>query len=463
MRAQLRRRVARCVTRALLAALAATLVILWLPSRAVTPPAPARAASDAGLAALGAALAARFADALAADADPFARAQRAVATTGVWPLSFSRARELLAPRPPAALQDSLEPAALAALAASKTREWSSVVPKRRLRAARARALQDRDYAFSAATEGAYYAQYAASWKAWTWRKGGVDCNRHLEIIGAGAVPIFRGIRSVAPTTLFAYPRALLALAESLNDEGALTPRAGGAAAADDAAIRALATLRHFLLHWAHDHLSAGAMAAYMGRAADASAVAHGAPPLALGAPGALGRVAFFNDVLPDGPDYVANFALMGLAEWLGPARVDVLYPPLYAYAGGPASTGANGTLYGLGFGYAGRLPREMLLSHRGTDAILADARAGVYAAIVWGSASRSRVHLSDAALAAAYADQPHRLWLCDGEDRYFDGWTHAPFGPWASLTRNATVFVRELGTVWETGQPVDRIAAPPPE
>jgi hypothetical protein len=225
-----------------------------------------------------------------------------------------------------------------------------------------------------------------------------------------------------------------------------------------AAELVLAALRHYLLHWAHDHLAAGAMVAYMGRAANAVAAARGLPQLALGN---RGRVAFIDDALPGTPDYLSNFLLIGLFEWLGADRVDVLYPPLYMYEGGPPHDAANRSLYRNGFGYAGRLPREALQRHRGHHAILADMRAGSYAVIVWGSGARSTAYLDDAAIVAAHSGQPHRLWLCDSEDAYNDGWTHAAWGPWRSLTRNLTVFVRELGTEWGTGKPIVPLTPPP--
>lgn len=366
---------------------------------------------------------ARVTAAAAAD-DPWAVASRAHASVGLWPVSFSLSRALLVARPPQSLSDSLAPASLAVLSAAKPREWSSAVP-------------GNGYAF--ASESAFYAEYAGSWKAHTRRKAGVDCNRHVEILGNGAIPIFKNVTHVSRTTLFAYPRALLALAEEC--------------AAETNAAR-LATLRHFLLHWTHDHLSSPAMAAYMGRAADAVAEAHGAQPLALGEHASNARVVFINDVLPDSPDYLAMQVLVGLVEWLGFARVDILYPPRYMFEGEPALTGKNGTLYGYGFGYAGRLPRAALLAHRGTAAILEDLRSGAYAAAIWGSATRSLAHLDDAAVVAAYRGKPERLWLCDGEDDYRNWWTHKAWGPWSSLSLETTVFVRELGTVFASGLPV---------
>ncbi len=62
---------------------------------------------------------------------------------------------------------------------------------------------------------------------------------------------------------------------------------------------------------------------------------------------------------------------------------------------------------------------------------------------VWGSAIRSMDHL-DGATAAAYAGQPERLWLCDGEDEAYNSWAAEGEGPWVSFGRNATVFVREF-------------------
>jgi hypothetical protein len=66
----------------------------------------------------------------------------------------------------------------AGLQGSKTRGYAEIVPG---------ALDT--YTFK--TEAEYYDAYASSWYAHTWAKAGYDAMRHIEIIGNGAIPVFR--------------------------------------------------------------------------------------------------------------------------------------------------------------------------------------------------------------------------------------------------------------------------------
>jgi hypothetical protein len=134
---------------------------------------------------------------------------------------------------------------------------------------------------------------------------------------------------------------------------------------------------------------------------------------------------------------------MGLFELLGYEKVDVLYPPFYAYPGGLTGADRNAELWGLGFGYAQRLPVEALAAQRSKEDILMDLRKGLYEVVIWGGGKRSLIHLDDKFVVSLYSNQPHRLWICDGEDS-FDGWTYSSWGPWDSIIKNTTVFVREL-------------------
>jgi len=65
------------------------------------------------------------------------------------------------------------------------------------------------------TEASYYAQYAASYFGYTMLKGGWDCLRHYEIIAAGSLPYFEGIKYCPKTTLAFYPRQLQELSNLL--------------------------------------------------------------------------------------------------------------------------------------------------------------------------------------------------------------------------------------------------------
>lgn len=53
---------------------------------------------------------------------------------------------------------------------------------------------------------AYYEQYQKSMFAYTWRKGGWDCNRHVEILRNGCVPYMHDIGSCPPYIMALYPK-----------------------------------------------------------------------------------------------------------------------------------------------------------------------------------------------------------------------------------------------------------------
>lgn len=57
-------------------------------------------------------------------------------------------------------------------------------------------------------EESYYEEYRRSKFAWTWKKGGWACMRHIEITACGCVPMFRDIENCPATILTAYPKKL---------------------------------------------------------------------------------------------------------------------------------------------------------------------------------------------------------------------------------------------------------------
>ena len=76
------------------------------------------------------------------------------------------------------------------------------------------------------------------------------------------------------------------------------------------------------------------------------------------------------------------------------------------------------------------------MNQKPKSVLLQRLRRAEYSVVVWGSVERSRAHFSFAA--AAYINEPYRLWVCDGNDI---SWVN-PFPP---LT-NVTAFIREHGT-----------------
>lgn len=350
--------------------------------------------------------------------EPMRVAREAWETWRVYPISFSRSQsQWMEPAP--SPEDAIRAAAVESLVASKPRDWALIVPGNL-----------RTYVYT--NEMDYLHGYVESWKAHTWAKFGVDCNRHLEIMASGTLPMFRGLEAVPRATLFAYPKRLMAHMYAHSSESD---------------VRRLALWRHFILTWGRRFLTAPAMARYMSEAAgvDLGASSNGTDVLANASLGRAGRtsrlprVAFIDNALPRSMDYLSNFVLIGLVELLGSDRVDVFYPPRYAYDGGPDVSEDGRTLYGRGYGVAHvlRPPRTTEQLATTFDVMLGRLHRAEYAAVVWGSFTRSTAHFADVAL-PAYAGQPQRLWLCDGEDTY-TGWAKG-----GTYRHDATVFVREL-------------------
>lgn len=78
----------------------------------------------------------------------------------------------------------------------KDKVWAEVIPGFR-----------ETYRFE--TEQSYFEMYQSARFAFTWKKGGWDCLRHLEIIANGCVPVFRDIDSCPDVTLDNLPKKLL--------------------------------------------------------------------------------------------------------------------------------------------------------------------------------------------------------------------------------------------------------------
>ena len=338
--------------------------------------------------------------------DPYTTARSAMAEFRIFPVSFARSVTLWEPRPrDAQLADIYSNRnALLELSALKTVEWAFIIPG------------DSSTFVYGNNETAYINGYREALKAHTWAKSGVDCNRHLEIIASGAIPVFRSIQSVPAATMFAYPKHLMAFFEEFQNETSLAR---------------LHVWRHLMLKWGHTHLTAPAMVRYM---ANVSGVDLESP---------FQRIAFIDEDLLIEADYLAMSVLIGLIEWLGYDRVDVFYFPEYLVEGNNRTLQNGGRLYGGGFGYSNVLKRPRN-SFRQFNDMLRSLENGEYAAVVWGSWPRSQAFFADKAM-AAYANRPEALWLCDGEDSYL-GWPHSETGKvlGVPLLDIATVFVREL-------------------
>lgn len=419
---------------------------LLAPLHAALPAAPPARAQDQ-LPPEDAVFAARLDAALAASPDPFDTMVWAWRTSRTWPTQFGQAARFWAAPPPAALAASLEPAALAALNATKLHGVSALMP---------RCLEGEECGYGSAVAGGvglaaykfgmgqqdeFYAEYGRAWKAITFAKAGVDASRHSQIVATGVIPIFRGVRSLPPPVLFAHPKPLYAFFEDQRGNGN---------------VRHLAMMRHRALEWGHKHLTARKLVEYRVRAANFTAAALGLPPVP-----ARTRVAFIDsssqaapipglDSICCGTDFLVVSTLIGLFEFFGPENVDVFYVPEYMFedfvvpAGDPFWARF---LYGYGFGFTNVLPR-MSPAQRATslEEKVARLHRGEYGYVVWGKFMACRQHLLDPATVAAYANQPHRLWLHNNNDQ---GGTTNDFvrshnwGPWGSIRHNASVFISQ--------------------
>ncbi|MFK7789309.1 MAG: hypothetical protein AB8C95_07465 [Phycisphaeraceae bacterium] len=67
----------------------------------------------------------------------------------------------------------------------------------------------RKYKFGPGDQQAYYADYQQSYFGLTYRKGGWDCMRHLEIMANGCLPFFPGIDECPRFTMAHYPKVLI--------------------------------------------------------------------------------------------------------------------------------------------------------------------------------------------------------------------------------------------------------------
>jgi hypothetical protein len=343
--------------------------------------------------------------ALLDDDEPMRVGHEAASARGVWPLSFAlpaakwRAVPTLVsnasawlPWPPCATDADCLARAAGPPTFHKTKHWATVFPG-----------DKSTYVFK--DEDSYMDDYATSWFAHTFRKSGYDCMRHLEIIGAGAVPVFRNAARIPRYVMTDYPKRLLAHIEAKH------------AAAD---VSTRAAWREALLRWGAAHLTTTARIRYM--AAAAGVALH-----------AGSRVAFVDTNLPRKADYSSVMCLIGLVETFG-AGVDVLYEPEYLYGGGRRQYIDGKPLYGGGFNYARALPPLLRTPRRPLAEALAYLAAGAYDVVVYGSWTRSKAH-ADLVL-GRYPRQ--RVWLIDAGDTPA-GWHRDP-----AVRANATVFVREL-------------------
>lgn len=187
------------------------------------------------------------------ESSPLVRARQLHDVTGVYPLSFSYARETV-------------------VHSSKTQFLSPTIP-------------GEPYAFDDETE--YLAEYERSYFGLSTKKAGWDCFRHLEVMFSGAIPLIPHLDATPPGILFAYPKELLTTVfRALTDGGP--------------AIPSEEVLAVFARH-AENHLTTTAMAHYILDSLDYQG----------------GTIAFLDERLHSWTDYQSLFTLIGLKRVLG--------------------------------------------------------------------------------------------------------------------------------------------------
>lgn len=220
------------------------------------------------------------------DTSPMNSAATAFQKLGVWPISFSFPVSSLE----LARHSNTE----------RIRHLSEVIP--------GTPYSYEDYA-------SYLRQYSESEFAITFKKGGWDCFRHLEIMASGAIPVMPDAGWIPSGTMVHYPKQTI---ERII--GAL--RRGHV-------VDAVAAREH-LKAWFDEHLTSPKMAEYILK------VTHRDGP-----------VLFLDQGLGSRPDYMSATIFSGLKALLG-TNVESFYGAGPLFAGW---TGGTSSMHGLGFGY----------------------------------------------------------------------------------------------------------------
>jgi hypothetical protein len=169
----------------------------------------------------------------------------------------------------------------------------------------------------------YLANYSSAKYAITFKKGGWDCFRHVEILACGAIPIMPDIKSCPKFAMAHYPKNLLALALSIVRAGEHLPQ----------------DLVDAVQQRFNERLTSEKMASFiLGRINFASK-----------------NVLFLDPNLNHYPDYLSVMTLVGLKLKLGKESIRVPYgaSPIYK-----DWTGNSENFHGLGFGYTSVLSEK---------------------------------------------------------------------------------------------------------
>jgi len=254
----------------------------------------------------------------------------------------------------------------------------------------------RVYKYGVEQEAAYHADYRTSRFGLTYRKGGFDCMRHLEIMANGCLPFFPGHQDIPKLTMTHYPKTAIAQAFTMGlgdhhqglriDGFELTkkqPEYG--LILDPTGYQRLA---QSIVDHVRAHLTTTAMARYVLKQ--------------MGQPD-VKKVLFVGD--SHKADHLSNLLFHGLRSLLGEGCVDA---PKLAWMYDNFSVKACTRLHGMGFSFARKLPNIDV----DRSSITARLKRRAFDLIVFGSAHR---HCDLLHTARRYYDR-HQIALVDGED-----------------------------------------------
>jgi hypothetical protein len=319
--------------------------------------------------------------------EPYTLARKIFAKSGAYPISFDLPSKYFLFNVFDENLSAVEPFNIEFLKKAKTRDLAFIVPN-----------VASTYIYR--NELDYRRSYEDSWKARTMKKAGWDCNRHVEIMAAGCIPVFTNTKLIPSSIMTFYPKKLFAFVEDNQQE---------------TNIFKLAIIRHFIIDWASKFLKFKSIVKYMANVTEISLTTNGT------------RFAYLDDHLPNEPDYLSSVILGGLVENLGIESVDIFYPAPYLSMNGPWHLKSGGKIYGQGFGNSHYLP---VYTPRSFDDMYRDLKDGKYAGVAYGCFTRTQVHYQE--VVKIY--KRNQIWVgaCNDEPRT------APFD------HLSTSFIREL-------------------
>ena len=263
---------------------------------------------------------------------------------------------------------------------TKTKEISDTIP-------------GEPYSFE--DQDAYMEEYAQSHYAYTQKKAGFDCMRHLEILAAGSVPLFEDPWTIPKFTMTHYNKELFYKGKEASP---------------------FEWRDHFM-----KHLTAPAMVRYI---CDSIGVTD--PK----------RVLFMDNAVPLLPDYLSMGLFYGCKELFGD-NMDVLEEIPYAYDDYDKDTAQ---LYGRGFNYTKLLPASAKSSTSGPE-ISAKLWANEYDLVLFPSIMRgTSMHNLQEVLRSGFPRE--KIALCIGEDKPFSKFKELPVV--TQMVSDFNLFVREL-------------------